>query len=248
MRRDGLTAEFAFYIVRSECEGRQNARPRVRFDKIFASFSSFGKGRVCPAWGQKSLNKIGDLFLCIKIWSDPWSDYDPDFFRSKTNEATVANRLVYKNTQTCKPGSVSRLLGISIIYLPGLSLTRSSNLPLTISEEPENGPFCIQAYLKIVIYLVLQPIRGTADCVTTTTGELLPRLFTRSRSRHVETRWSFSVTLLQAFARLPVKKHGALRCPDFPLSRLLGTAIERSALQRCQNCRDMQTNEIKASN
>ena len=34
---------------RSECEGRQNARQRVRFDKIFASFSSIGKGRASPA-------------------------------------------------------------------------------------------------------------------------------------------------------------------------------------------------------
>jgi len=34
---------------RSEWGGRQNARPRVRFDKIFASFSSNGKGRASPA-------------------------------------------------------------------------------------------------------------------------------------------------------------------------------------------------------
>ena len=135
---------------------------------------------------------------------------------------------------------------LSFIY-PGNHLPDQAAYPSRLPKN-QNGPFCIQAYPKIVIYLVLQPIRGTADCVATTTGELLPRLFTRSRSRHVETRWSFSVTLLQAFARLPLKKHGALRCPDFPLSRLLGTAIERSALQRCQNCSDIQTNEIKASN
>jgi len=34
---------------RSEWAGRQNARRRVRFDKIFASFSSIGKGRASPA-------------------------------------------------------------------------------------------------------------------------------------------------------------------------------------------------------
>ena len=34
---------------RSGCVGRQNARRRVRFDKIFASFSSIGKGRASPA-------------------------------------------------------------------------------------------------------------------------------------------------------------------------------------------------------
>jgi len=31
------------------CDGRQNARRRVRFDKIFASFSLIGKGRANPA-------------------------------------------------------------------------------------------------------------------------------------------------------------------------------------------------------
>jgi len=36
-------------IDRSECEGRQNARLRVRFDKIFAYFSSIGKVRASPA-------------------------------------------------------------------------------------------------------------------------------------------------------------------------------------------------------
>ena len=35
-------------------------------------------------------------------------------------------------------------------------------------------------------------------------------------SEYIGTRWLFSVTLLQTFACLPVKKHGALRCPDFP--------------------------------
>jgi hypothetical protein len=33
----------------SGCVGRQNARRRVRFDKIFVSFSSIGKGRASPA-------------------------------------------------------------------------------------------------------------------------------------------------------------------------------------------------------
>ncbi len=57
-----------------------------------------------------------------------------------TNEATDSfNRLIYKNTQTCKPGSVLLLRRASIIYLPGLSLTRSSNLPLTTSEESKRA-------------------------------------------------------------------------------------------------------------
>jgi hypothetical protein len=36
-------------VGQNECGGRQNARPGVRFDKIFASFSSIGKGRASPA-------------------------------------------------------------------------------------------------------------------------------------------------------------------------------------------------------
>ena len=57
-----------------------------------------------------------------------------------TNEATDSiNRLIYKNIQTCKPGSVPQLLRASIIYLPGLSLTRSSSLPLTTSEESKRA-------------------------------------------------------------------------------------------------------------
>ncbi|HEX7585695.1 MAG TPA: hypothetical protein VF373_13490, partial [Prolixibacteraceae bacterium] len=38
--------KFAANLDPSECEGRQNARLRVRFDEIFASFSSNGKARL----------------------------------------------------------------------------------------------------------------------------------------------------------------------------------------------------------
>ena len=41
--------KFAANLNQSECEGRQNARRRVRFDEIFTSFSSNGKGRASPA-------------------------------------------------------------------------------------------------------------------------------------------------------------------------------------------------------
>jgi len=81
-----------------------------------------------------------------------------------------------------------------------------------------------------MIYLALQLVRGTANDVATAAGELLPHLFTRSRLRRIKTGWLFSVTLLQTFTRLPIKKYDALCCPDFP-PRELG-AIERSAPQR----------------
>jgi hypothetical protein len=34
---------------------------------------------------------------------------------------------------------------------------------------------------------------------------------------------------------LPVRKYGALRCPDFPLSRLLRIAIRRLAIVKLNN-------------
>ena len=67
-----LAYEFGQAIDRSECEGRQNARPRVRFDKIFASFSSFGKGRASPAGGQNWLNS--SLWFCFPHKKLNWSD------------------------------------------------------------------------------------------------------------------------------------------------------------------------------
>ena len=145
---------------------------------------------------------------------------------------TIALFFVVK-TQTCKPGSVFRTKPepLSFIY-PGNHLPDQAAYPSRLPKN-QNGPFCIPAYQKIMIYLALQLVRGTAGDVATATGELLPHLFTRSRLRCIKTRWSFSVTLLQAFTRLPVKKHDALCCPDFP-PRLLG-AIERSARQRWEN-------------
>lgn len=53
-----------------------------------------------------------------------------------------------------------------------------------------------------------------AGSVTQTAGELLPHLFTLIPL----TERLFSVTLLPPLGDLPVKKHDALCCPDFPLS------------------------------
>jgi len=52
----------------------------------------------------------------------------------------------------------------------------------------------------------------TAEDVATPAGALLPHLFTLTRRNGR----LFSVTLIRTFTRLPVKKHGALCCPDFP--------------------------------
>ena len=64
------------------------------------------------------------------------------------------------------------------------------------------------------VYMVFQPIRRTAPAVTSRTGELLPHLFILIPTQ-VSGRL-FSVTLLYPHGYLPVRKHGALCCPDFP--------------------------------
>ena len=71
-----------------------------------------------------------------------------------------------------------------IIYLAPSSLTGSCSLPLPtlrveISETERATPLRCNSR-TIGIYLALQPVRRTADCVATTTGGLLPHLFTRS--------------------------------------------------------------------
>ena len=63
-------------LNRSEWVGRQNARRRVRFDKIFASFSSNGKGRASPAWGQKyDQSQYVILLFPTKKWIDPFYNW-----------------------------------------------------------------------------------------------------------------------------------------------------------------------------
>jgi len=64
------------------------------------------------------------------------------------------------------------------------------------------------------VYMVFQSMVCTASGVTAGTGELLPLLFTLSAT--LLPWWFFSVTLTYPRGYLPVRKHGALYCPDFP--------------------------------
>ena len=77
--------------------------------------------------------------------------------------------------------------------------------------------------------MVFQPIRCTAPRVTTGTGELLPHLFTIVPTCRNMSGLLFSVTLLYPFGYLPVRKDGALRCPDFPPRHLSAGATDRPA-------------------
>ena len=100
---------------------------------------------------------------------------------------------------------------VFVIYLGHKSPYASSNLPPGIGR----------AILHTPVYMILQPIRCTATIVANSTGELLPRLFTLtpkniSPKRKKMSKRLFSVTLLCPHEQLPVRKYGALRCPDFP--------------------------------
>ena len=108
----------------------------------------------------------------------------------------------------CLAGRISRVLChpkvVFVIYLGLQSPATSSNLPLNIGR----------AALHASIYLVLQPVRCTAEKCCHSRGGLLPRLFTLTLpcGRAV----IFCYTLLCPLEHLSVRKHGALRCSDFP--------------------------------
>ena len=129
----------------------------------------------------------------------------------------IKNRVVIllNKKQACKPGSViPQKARVPIIYLDRGSLHNSSGLPLTIpgiTGTKAGSP--VSPCGEIVMYMALQPMRHTATDVTTNTGGLLPHLFTLTLP------WAgrlFSVILLYPRGYLPIRKHGALCCPDFP--------------------------------
>src|ERR1035437_7450783 len=65
--------------------------------------------------------------------------------------------------------------------------------------------------------MVFQPIRFTPPAVTCTDRELLPRVFTLSPvTRGGNFLWHY-LSLRPLYPKsLPVRKYGALCCPDFP--------------------------------
>jgi len=67
----------------------------------------------------------------------------------------------------------------------------------------------------------------TAPGVTAATGELLPHLFTLPLA--LKPGRLFSVTPAYPCGYLSVRKHGALRCPDFPSPALWPGTMERPA-------------------
>ena len=73
-----------------------------------------------------------------------------------------------------------------------------------------SSPFEAEAPLSL--YLDLQPIRFTSSECHHPTRELLPRVFTLTPKGGI----FFCGTVCCPCGHLPVKKYGALCCPDFP--------------------------------
>ena len=142
------------------------------------------------------------------------------FFELNGKQPRVRPVAVRVKKQTCKPGSVSH----SVIDLGRMSPSVSCSLP-PVRMVPENRSGAGSSLpFGLTVYLALQPMGRTASDVATGTGGLLPRLFTLVPA---EPGRLFSVTLPRIFTRLPVRKHGALCCPDFPPR--LRRATEQSA-------------------
>ena len=112
---------------------------------------------------------------------------------------------IIKKQPAYKPGPVPLWKEVPAIYLVLPSPVSFSGLPPGIGR----------AILHAPVYMTLQPIRRTASRIATGPGELLPHLFTLTG----RVRRLFSVTLLYPHGQLPVKKYGALCCPDFPHTR-----------------------------
>lgn len=70
------------------------------------------------------------------------------------------------------------------------------------------------------VYLTLQPIRRAARHLAVAPGGLLPHLFTLTCEPKPNAGGCFLSRFLHSLPRLPVKKYGALCCPDFPQAAL----------------------------
>lgn len=123
----------------------------------------------------------------------------------------------------CKPGSVprSRKSGAAAIHLGSGSPRTSSGRPGGKGERatPRSSRNSLPTW----------PCTGRGlpcGCGCPQPGGLLPHLFTLTLPLKV---WRlFSVTLQYPCGYLPVRKYGALWCPDFP--HCLSNAVERSAV------------------
>ncbi len=117
-------------------------------------------------------------------------------------------------TDSCPEGCHSA----RVIYLIGASLCFST--PAAYPPAMDEQPIVTKSIrgCHAPVYMALQPIRRAACRVTTTSGGLLPHLFTIAPVTRKWLRLLFSVTLLCRHRQLTVREYGALCCPDFPLA------------------------------
>ena len=114
----------------------------------------------------------------------------------------------------CKPVSVrfwsllKILKPVSIIYLGIISLQCSYDLPPGKDEQPWSR--YTWSFNPSDVRLLLLPAEPVSSYLT----------FSPLTVRQLADRRLFSVTLLYPRGYLPVRKHGALCCPDFPFRQL----------------------------
>ena len=130
----------------------------------------------------------------------------------------------------CKPGSVPLLRGVSTIYLGPRSHAASIDLPSGIGRAalipPCDGNPGIHGLSAHGVY---QAALLTQDAVGSyPTFSPLPPPCDGSA---VSVSAALSVAPPSPVTPLPVRKHGALRCPDFPPS-----GRSRRAMERCTGC------------
>ena len=134
--------------------------------------------------------------------------------------------------RACKPGSVSRLPGETVISL-GRRLPGASS---SHTREPHAGRASPALASGIALLFGLAP-GGVyrADLVTQAAGELLPHRFTLTAR---EGGGLLSVALSMGSPPLAVSQHPALRSPDFPPARLPVPAIIQPSLAQSKSvCR-----------
>lgn len=83
-------------------------------------------------------------------------------------------------------------------------------------------PWDVQPFIPVgpwAAYLVYQPVRFTMPRHHWPSGELLPPLFTLTDARGLGGIFSVALAVARRLPTkpLPVRKYGALCCPDFPL-------------------------------
>src|SRR5690606_558443 len=139
--------------------------------------------------------------------------------------------MLFKKSKPYKPDSVPLAEArVSIIYLGLPSLASSSSLPVAVPANSLNARRSgveTSSLLVSATYLTFQPPGFTAMHVTIQSRGLLPHIFTLTSPEARRYIFCGTFRIAPRGATLPVRKRGALRCPDFPLSHRSGTAIEQ---------------------